>query len=188
MKKLEHVQTNTYEELEKAYKDNVININNMMNFNFNHVSKNLIERAYDIDDIEILSVIVPLDTVTDINGDEYVVEYITEDNQKAVLHLDGETNYFTELIGELERELILPWECIGRLFECDDTMIEFVEENLRLVSEIGFEIYQFTDEENIFLGMPSVASSGIVEYFTPLYFAWQQWKENDLLKLKGAFK
>ena len=60
--------------------------------------------------------------------------------------------------------------------------------NLRLVSEIGFEIYQFTDEENIFLGMPSVASSGIVEYFTPLYFAWQQWKENDLLKLKGAFK
>ena len=57
----------------------------MWNNNFEKISKTLIKRAYDMEEIEILTKLSPFDLVRTNSGEEYEVVYITGNGNVAVI-------------------------------------------------------------------------------------------------------
>ena len=66
-----------WDKLSNYYKKNETNILKMWNNNFEKISKTLIERAYEMEEIEILTKLSPFDLVRTNSGEEYEVVYIT---------------------------------------------------------------------------------------------------------------
>lgn len=65
-----------WDKLSNYYKKHETNILKMWNNNFEKISKTLIERAYDMEEIEILTKLSPFDLVRTNSGEEYEVIYI----------------------------------------------------------------------------------------------------------------
>lgn len=177
-----------WDKLSNYYKKNETNILKMWNNNFEKISKTLIERAYDMEEIEILTKLSPFDLVRTNNGEEYEVVYITGNGNVAVIREDTTDDNYIEIdVEDLEKEVTLPWNCLGRIFEADSTMSEFIDRNIDVVSNIGFEIYRLPDQDSYFLGVKSVNSEALIELFTPLYLEWTKWNEEEFQKfLKEA--
>ena len=53
-------------------------------------------------------------------------------------------------MSKIWKKVTLPWNCLGRIFEADSTMSEFIDRNIDVVSNIGFEIYRLPDQDSYF--------------------------------------
>lgn len=181
-----------YAMLEKMYRQNQGSIEQMINNNTNLISKTMFRRAYKFSPVEDESEVDVLTQIT--SGDSvfyedsfYDVKYA--DNQLGIAKLDTDEVKGLISIEKLEREVTPPSVCLGRLLELDETLTEYVLENLEEVSRIGYEIYEVDEEEHlILLGVPSVASNATVEYHTRLYFAWKNWSDRKFEELKSEVK
>lgn len=181
-----------YAMLEKTYRQNRESIEQMINNNMNLISKTMFRRAYKFSPVEDESEVGVLTQIT--SGDSvfyedsfYDVKYA--DNKLGIAKLDTDEVKGLVSIENLEREVTPPSVCSGRLLELDSTLTEYVMENLEEVSRIGYEIYTVDiEEELVLLGVPSVASSAMVELHTPLYFAWKSWSDKKFEELKSEVK
>lgn len=181
-----------YAMLEKMYRQNQGSVERMINYNMNSISKIMFRRAYkfspveDESEVSILTKITAGDNVFYDDG-FYDVKYA--DNKLGLAKLDTDDVKGLINIENLEREVTPPSTCMGHLLALDETLTEYVMENLEEVSRIGYEIYTVDiDEHMVLLGIPSVASSAVVEYHTPLYFAWKSWSERKFELLKSEVK
>lgn len=181
-----------YAMLEKMYRQNQGSIEQMINNNTNLISKTMFRRAYkfspveDESDVEVLTQITSGDSVF-YEDSFYDVKYA--DNKLGIAKLDTDEVKGLVSIEKLEREVTPPSVCLGRLLELDETLTEYVMENLEEVSRIGYEIYTVNIEEDlVLLGVPSVASNATVEYHTRLYFAWKSWNDRKFEELKSEVK
>ena len=78
----------------------------MWNNNFEKISKTLIERAYDMEEIEILTKLSPFDLVRTNSGEEYEVVYITGNGNVAVIREDTTDDNYIEIdVEDLEKKL-----------------------------------------------------------------------------------
>ncbi len=181
-----------YAMLEKMYRQNQGSIEQMINNNTNLISKTMFRRAYKFSPVEDESEVDVLTQIT--SGDSvfyedsfYDVKYA--DNKLGIAKLDTDEVKGLVSIEKLEREVTPPSVCLGRLLELDETLTEYVMENLEEVSRIGYEIYTVNIEEDlVLLGVPSVASNATVEYHTRLYFAWKSWNDRKFEELKSEVK
>lgn len=181
-----------YAMLEKMYRQNQGSIEQMFNNNMNLIPKTMFRRAYKFSPIEDESEVGVLTQIT--SGDSvfyedgfYDVKYA--DNKLGIAKLDTDEVKGLISIEKLEREVTPPSTCLGRLLELDGTLTEYVMENLEEVSRIGYEIYTVDIEEDlVLLGVPNVASNAMVEYHTPLYFAWKSWSDRKFEQLKSEVK
>lgn len=181
-----------YAMLEKMYRRNQESIEKMINNNMNYVSKVMFRRAYKFSPVEdesevgVLTQITAGDSVF-YEDDFYDVRYA--DNKLGIAKLDTDEIKSLVNIEKLEREVTPPSTCLGRLLELDDTLTEYVMNNLEDVSRMGYEIYTVDiDEHMVLLGIPSVASNATVELHTPLYFAWKSWNDKKFEEIKSEVK
>ena len=101
----------------------------MWNNNFEKISKTLIERAYEMEEIEILTKLSPFDLVRTNSGEEYEVVYITGNGNVLVIREDTTDDNYIEIdVEDLEKEITLPWNCLGRILrltvQCQNLLIE----------------------------------------------------------------
>lgn len=181
-----------YAMLHKMYRRNQENIEKMVNNNMNHISKVMFRRAYNFSPVEDESEVGVLTQITSgdsvfYNDSFYDVKYA--DNKLGIAKLDTDEVKGLVNINNLEREVTPPSMCMGHLLELDETLKEYVMENLEEVSRIGYEIYTVDMEyDAVLLGVPSVASDVMVEYHTPLYFAWKSWSDRKFEAIKSELK
>ena len=141
-----------YAMLEKMYRQNQGSIEQMINNNTNLISKTMFRRAYkfspveDESDVEVLTQITSGDSVF-YEDSFYDVKYA--DNKLGIAKLDTDEVKGLVSIEKLEREVTPPSVCLGRLLELDETLTEYVMENLEEVSRIGYEIYTVNIEEDL---------------------------------------
>ena len=95
-----------WDKLSNYYKKNETNILKMWNNNFEKISKTLIKRAYDMEEIEILTKLSPFDLVRTNSGEEYEVVYITGNGNVAVIREDTTDDNYIEIdVEDLEKKL-----------------------------------------------------------------------------------
>lgn len=181
-----------FESLNNYYNKHEKEINSFINDATNKISKTMFRRAYTFSPVEDES---DVEVLTKITAGDYVYYYETEefydvksaDNQLGLANLED----FGKLVSieKLDREMTPPSMCMGHLLQVDQRLKQYVLENLENVSRIGFEIYRVADEsDDIFLGIPSVASSGTVEMYTPLFIDYEKWGNKRLRELKAEVK
>lgn len=181
-----------YTVLHKMFKQNQGSIEQMISSNINYISKVMFRRAYKFSPVEDESEVGVLTQIT--SGDSvfyddsfYDIKYA--DNKLGIAKLDTDEVKGLVNINKLEREVTPPSMCMGHLLELDSELTDYVMENLEEVSRIGYEIYTVDMEyDAVLLGVPSVASDVMVEYHTPLYFAWKSWSDRKFEAIKSELK
>lgn len=181
-----------YESLNNYYNKHKDEIDGFINGAANKISKTMFRRAYTFSPVEDES---DVEVLTKITSGDYVYYSETEqfydvksaDNQLGLANLEG----FKKLVSieNIDREMTPPSMCMGHLLQVDEAVKEYVMENLENVSRIGFEIYRVENEsDDIFLGIPSVSSSGTIEMHTPLFIDFNKWSSKRLRELKAEVK
>lgn len=173
-----------FEELNTLYKENEKDINWFVNSSMNAINKTIFKRAYGLTELTRLTKITQYTPVI-YNNESYEVVEIDYKKGIAVIREDmSSEEYLTVSVDDLEFEKdIAPWNCLGAIYEADGVLTEYIKENLTKVSEIGFEIFATPDTNQIYLTMPMVNSSGIIELLTPLYLSWKKWSDEKFNKL-----
>ena len=173
-----------FEELNTLYKENEKDINWFVNSSMNAINKTIFKRAYGLTELTRLTKITQYTPVI-YNNESYEVVEIDYKKGIAVIREDmSSKEHLTVSVDELEfEEILAPWNCSGSIYEADGVLTEYVKENLTKVSEIGFEIFETPDTNQIYLTMPKVNTLETIELLTPLYLSYKKWGDERFNKL-----
>ena len=141
---------------------------------FNAINESMLTRAFkdNIDDWSELTTITVGDNAW---NNEYQGEYeilsIDEENEKAIINIDGEGKKEVELDDlTVEYEGWLPmWSTLWSFGESMDT--EWVRDNLEIVSQCGFRIFEDEETGEIYLGIDGAGYDFYDKHWLPLYEA-----------------
>lgn len=178
-----------FEELNTLYKENEKDINWFINSSMNVINKTIFKRAYDLTELTRLTKIIQHTPVI-YNYRSYEVVEIDYKKGIAVIREDmSSKEYITVNVNDLEfEENIVPWDFLGAIYEADGVLTEYVKENLIEVSKIGFEVFATPDTNRIYLTMPNVSSSRMIEVLTLLYLSYKKWGDERFNKLIQSIK
>lgn len=178
-----------FKELNTLYKENEKDINWFVNSSMNAINKTIFKRAYSLTELSRLTKITQYTPVI-YNNESYEVVEIDYKKGIAVIREDmSSKERLTVNVNDLEFEKVIePWNCLGTIYEADGVLTEYVKENLIEVSEIGFEIFTTPDTNQIYLTMPMVNSSEMIELLTPLYLSYKKWGDERFNKLIQSIK
>ncbi|MCY9056089.1 hypothetical protein MOE90_20850 [Bacillus spizizenii] len=147
---------------------------------FNAVPQSLISRAIknDIDNFSELTKPTAGEMVwsNELQGE---FEIVSIENEVAILNVDGEEKEVNVNDLHLEHEDFLPiWGTMWRFGSSLDE--NWTRENLEIVSQCGFRIYEDHEENDIYIGIDGAGYDFYESHWTPLYKArGLQWHSNN---------
>ena len=174
----------SYKKLYKVYQEQVEDIKQFLLVSMVEFNRNIFVRAFDIEDYKDVTPINTLEMVI-VDGEEFEIKSVDQLKETVILDDKREVAF-----SELERTRRFADDCIGCMYKCEGTFNEFVEKNLTLVAEIGFDIFMedIVEENAYYLGISSGVADRHITHITPIFNAYEKWRMKEFKLLKSEVK
>ncbi|MCC2087948.1 hypothetical protein KRP69_01845 [Mammaliicoccus sciuri] len=174
----------SYEKLWKVYHEQVQDIKQFLLVNMVEFNRNIFIHAFDVEEYKDATPINHLEIIR-VDGEEYEIKSVNYKKQTVILDDDREVAF-----SELERTRRIADNCVGTMYKCEGTFNEFVEKNLNLVAEIGFDIFieDIVEDNAYYLGISSGIADRHVTHITPIFNAYEEWRMKEFNLLKSEVK